>query len=102
MLRFNLTTTERTTMELSIRKLPMPCKLVLDDYQGFLAYAKAQGEDNLKMAQQIADRGFVRCYHMGMSITGVGLVATDLMFNGEEIGLAEDELKFFTAHSTGL
>lgn len=101
MLRFNLTTTERVTMEISIRKLPLPCKLVLNDYQGFLAHAKVQGEDNLKMAQDIADRGFVRCYHLGMSTTGIELIATDLTFHGEEVGLSEDELKFFTAHSVG-
>lgn len=101
MLRFNLTTTEKTTMKYKLVNLELPCKLVLDDYQGFLDYAKAQGKDNLTMAKQIADQGFVRCYSLGYSKTGVELVSTDLTFNGDEIGLDADELQFFTLHSAG-
>lgn len=98
MLRLNLTTTENTTMEISIRALRLPCKLVLDDYQGFLSEAKKQGEDNYQMAQKIADLGFVRVYGVGDSADGIPLLNTGVQFKGQSIGLSESELKYFTAH----
>lgn len=88
-------------METSIAKLRLPCKLVLDDYQGFLENAKLQGDKNYRMAQVIADLGFVRVFGVGYTTDGITLLNTGIEFDGQDIGLAESELKYFTAHGAG-
>lgn len=89
-------------MKYSISNMELPCKLVLDDYQGFLDNAAKQGEANLKMAKVIADLGFVRVFGIGYANDGVtSLLNTGIEFNGMDIGLAVEELEFFTVHSAG-
>ncbi len=82
-------------MKMKLREVSLPAKLVLIDHQGFLSLAKEQGEDNYAMAKKIADIGFVRVY--GIAYAGhIPLLVTDVMYNGQEVGLSQPELDFFT------
>ncbi len=83
-------------MKMKLKDVVLPAKLTLIDHQGFMAYAKKQGEMNYKLAKQIADQGFIRCFTTGVGLQGEMLLNSCLFYMGKEIGINEDELQFFT------
>lgn len=88
----------KAQLENGMTALTLPCKLVLVDYQGFLENSKHQGEGCHDLAKVIADLGFVRVYGIGYNDGNIPLLNTGIQHNGSEIGLALDELRFFTVH----
>ncbi len=83
-------------MKMTFRDVVLPAKLTLIDHQGFMEYAKKQGDLSYDLAKRIADQGFIRCFNMGVGMQGELLLNSDLFHMGQEIGINEEELKFFT------
>lgn len=82
---------------IDIKTQRLPCRILLKDRDGFLAYSANQGKDSLRYARQICVLKSIRVWRRAISVNGV--VVYDTAIQAEDlfdtIGLSEEEVNLF-------